>query len=204
MPPLSLIAARLRLRLHRRAITTWLTVVVCAATAGFVLRGGVGRSQAPPAPTRRVVVVTASLAPGASLDGHVGYAEVDTSAVPAGAVTRLPRHRAARVDLHQGEVLVADRVSGRAGSGPASLLGPGFSGVAVPLPDTAPTLRVGDRVDVVDTADGGAARVVGRRLEVIDARAASITVAVHEDQVPPLAAAIATGDVTVVFAGPPS
>jgi hypothetical protein len=204
VPPLSLIVARLRLRLHRRAVATWLTVVLCSATAGFVARGGSGRSSPAPAATRRVVVATANLTPGASLDGHVRYADVDTSIVPAGAVTRLPRHRAARVTLHRGEVLVTDRVSGRTGAGPAALLAPGFSGVAVPLPDTAPTLRVGDRVDVVDTTAAGEARVVGHRLEVIDAHAESITVAVRADEVPSLASSLADGELTVVFVGPPS
>jgi hypothetical protein len=83
-------------------------------------------------------------------------------------------------------------------------LAPGFSGVAVPLPDTAPTLRVGDRVDVVDTTAAGEARVVGHRLEVIDAHAESITVAVRADEVPSLASSLADGELTVVFVGPPS
>lgn len=225
MPPPSLVLARIRLRWHRRAVATWALVVVLAATAGFlVASGGSSPTRAEPASAvRRVVVVTAEVRPGDRLDGKVGYRRRPTADVPDGALTTMPQDRVATVALHRGEVLVGDRVSGSPGAGPAALLRPGFRGVTVPLPDSAPRLRVGDRVDVISTAAvsplgavdrpddapvdvqaASKARVVAPGVAVIDARPGAVTVSVPAEQAPAVAAAVGDSSVTVVFAGPAS
>jgi hypothetical protein len=102
-------------------------------------------------------------------------------------------------------------------SGVAGRLQAGQRGVSVPLPETAPELRVGDRVDVVASAlpdrlpaaptDLGSAvdaapaapAVIGSNIEVVDVRPGATTLAVLREQAPAVAAAVATASVTVVL-----
>ncbi len=222
MPP-SLALARLRVHWHRRAIARWAATVACAGAAGYLLApsGPAASGRRAGHSTRRVVIVTQAIGRGAALDGKVAYASRPAGDLPAGALTVLPRGRAALVALHRGEVLTADRVSGSRGRGAAALLAPGFRGVAVALPDAAPALRLGDRVDLLTTAGDAkgsgpagaaeasgenpspatAARVVCAGVEVIDVRPGVVTLAVPAEQVAATAVALASAPATVVYAG---
>lgn len=234
MPRTPLLFARLRLRWHRRAVTQWAVTVVCAGLCGFLLApAGGGRAPArshSPA-TRSVVVATAPIGPGEALDGKITVEKRSVAGLPEGALGSLPAGRVALVVLHPREVVLPDRISDSPGQGPAALIPPGSRGVTVATGDAAPSLRIGDRVDLVVTAEGmgeaatpttpsplgadgdgpssttrpsspSSESTIASGVPVVDTRPDAITVAVPADRVPAVARAVSNGTVVVVLSGP--
>lgn len=234
MPRTPLLFARLRLRWHRRAVTQWAVTVICAGLCGFLLAPP-GRSRAPAGrhstTTRPVVVATAPVGPGEALDAKVAVEERPVAGLPNGTLASMPAGRVALVALYPREIVIADRISDSPGQGPAALIPPGSRGVTVATGDAAPSLRIGDRVDLVVTAEGmgeaatpttpsplgadgdgpssttrpsspSSESTIASGVPVVDTRPDAITVAVPADRVPAVARAVSNGTVVVVLSGP--
>ena len=185
------------------------------AVAALVLVGTTVRSlwaaesaRAAWSTTTAVVVATRDLPVGTVLDADdldvVGLpdAVVPDDAAPGdpsalvGATVRSP--------ILAGEAIAAARL-GASGLGPtAALLPPGWRGVAVPL-GAAPPLVPGDRVQLVAVVGGpgaaGPASVVADRGEVLTVDGDTLTVAVPDEEVTDVVAAVAQGLVTPVLLG---
>jgi Flp pilus assembly protein CpaB len=189
----------------RRPLPYW-AVAGCIALLTALLVGNLAASAAdararwePGAP---VLVARRPVAAGATVSSaDVEARRLPPAAVPEGALHRLPPGGRAAVDLHAGEVLLADRVG--TGSAVAARLPARTRGVAVPADGGLP-VRVGDRVDVLATFDAEVAGdaptfAVARRALVVHVSKDAVTVAVSEASAPRVAYALAAGAVTLVL-----
>jgi Flp pilus assembly protein CpaB len=130
--------------------------------------------------------------------GVVPDGALDGAATPVGEATR--------VALHRGEVVLTSRLAGAGAHGVAALVPPGHRAIAVPNDEPMPTVRVGDRVDVLATfdVDGGESEpsvAVASGAEVLMVTARALTLAVVTDEAPRVAFALAKGAVTVALRG---
>jgi Flp pilus assembly protein CpaB len=154
-----------------------------------------------------VVVAARDLPPGHVLTA--ADTEVRTlpdAAVPDGALARVAVGRVVRSPVLEGEVLLRRRLAEPEVAGVAAVLPEGTRAVAVPADASAvPPLEVGHLVDVVavGATDGRAvASVLAVGALVVDVGEAAVTIAVDPGAVPRIAAALATGAVTLALVAP--
>lgn len=201
--PLVVRRPRLRLTPVRRAALA----LVLAALAGVVAARSVGRAEqlrAAYGTTRAVPVAARDLAPGQVVavddlrweDRPTGLLPDDPAPDPVGRTLLQP--------VAAGEVVLRRRLLDGAG-GPLALVPPGGRALAVPVAATAPSLRVGDRVDVL-AADAGAvasgARRVAREATVVAVADDRVTVAVTASEAPAVARASLDGLVALALVAP--
>ena len=195
-----------RPRLTRRAVLWYLAAGALVVATGLTVHGTAQRAaeaEAAFGQTRPVVVVTRAVAAGATVTG----ADVEVRRWPralavADALTRPPAGRTALVPLVPGEPLLAARVSGAPGQGPAALLGPDERAVVVPVVVPGLPLDAGDGVDVLagGAVGGGPAGdlpvggdgpdVVAEGATVLRAGREAVVVAVPADDAAAIAAAL--------------
>lgn len=205
----SVLLARLRLRIPRGALRSWIALALLAALGAAVVNGALRRahaSQVALGPAVDVVVASTDLPPGSLLDGHARVEARPSKLVPRGALTAVPTGRVTTAFVAAGEPVLESRVSGTDAAGPAGLLHAGQRALTVPVGSVAPPVRVGDLVDVLATPVPGdpdtATRVVARGAAVVATGQDGITVAVPEAQAPALAAAVAHATVTLALTAP--
>ncbi len=208
----------LRPRLPRRAVLWYLAAAALAAVTALVVQGALdraARAEAAYGSTRPVAVVTRDVEAGTTLGpDDVELRPWPRALVPAEALGEAPDGRTALVDLASGEPLLADRVSGSDGDGPAALLGPGQRALPVPLAVPGLALAVGDHVDVLagGAAGGGptgdlpvdvtSADVVATDATVVDPGQEVAVLAVDRTAAATIAAALATGPVVLALRPP--
>lgn len=158
--------------------------------------------------TTAVVVATRDLPAGTVLDADdLDAVRLPDAVIPDDAALGDPMAvvgATVRSPIVAGEAVATARLGAR-GLGPtAALLPPGWQGVAVPL-GPAPPLIAGDRVRLVAVAGGPGsgvpASVVAPDAEVLVINEDTLTVAVPDDEVTAVVAAIAQGLVTPVLLG---
>jgi pilus assembly protein CpaB len=197
------LALRRRPRL-RRALAAALALAV-----GLTVMATVQRAEAARAAWGRgrpVVVAARDLPPGHVLEaGDTEVITLPEPAVPDGALSRVAEGRVVRAGVFEGEVLLGRRLAEAGLAGAAALVPEGARAVAVPVEaGSAPALAVGQRVDVVGlVAVEGApqARVLVTGAPVVEVAELAVTVAVEPEAVPQVAAALASGTVTLALVG---
>ncbi len=197
------LALRRRPRL-RRALSVGLAVAVGVAVTTTVQRAEAARAAW--GRSRPVVVAARDLPPGHVLEpGDTEVVTLPEPAVPDGALARVAEGRVVRAGAFEGEVLLGRRLADAGLEGPAALVPPGARALAVPVEaGSAPTLAVGQRVDVVGlVAVEGVpqARVLVTGAPVVEVGDLAVTVAVDPEAVPQVAAALASGTVTLALVG---
>ena len=197
------LALRRRPRL-RRAVALGLAVAVGAAVAVTVQRAEAARAAWGRA--RPVVVAARDLPPGHELGpGDTEVVTLPEPAVPDGALDRVADGRVVRAGAFDGEVLLRRRLAEPGVGGAAALVPAGARAVAVPVEaGSAPSLAVGQRVDVVGlvAVDGvPEAVVLVAGAPVVEVGELAVTLAVAPEAVPAVAAALASGTVTLALVG---
>lgn len=192
-----------RLALRRRPILYWsaaaLVAVVCALTVGG-LTARAEQAAARYGGLRPVVVAIRPLAVGDEVAAaDVRVERVPRAFVPAGALTAAPVGRTVVAPLYPGETVLAERLAPDGLHGVAALMPPGTLAMAVPTGPSALRLAIGDTVDVLATAGDGATRVVAGDAQVVDARGATVTVAVGRGEAPAVATALTQATVTLAL-----
>ena len=192
--------------LRRRRVPYWLT----ASAAALLVALAVGRLSATAAAerarwgtARTAVVVTSAVRAGDRLAGHVTTRSVPVALLPRRALVTLPPDAVAAVDLTPGEIVLAQRLTGR--STVAARLPSGSRAVAVPTAGGLP-LEIGDRVDVLATFDTGDPAAEPTLAVASDALVLAVgedaaTVAVSQSAAPRVAYALAVGTITLVLSG---
>jgi Flp pilus assembly protein CpaB len=199
-------------RLERRRLTAFVAAIAVASVVA--LRGNAAeRSREAWGTTRPVLVATATLAPGATLDtSTTAIDHLPARLVPAGALTTLPAGRRVRTEVGTGEMLTTARLAPRGLGATAAALPAGTAAVTVVLDEAAAPLRAGDVVDAYrgartdpyapeGTTSGDAAEVVAAGAVVISVDARGATLAVARSQVAATVAANAAGGVQLVVVG---
>lgn len=197
------------LALRRRPRAWWAVVASLAVGVGAWV--GSITSGAQEASSRwgqgvAVLTLVRSVAAGEAVDPQdVQVTRRPAALVPAQAVAQLPEAAVARVDLVEGEVLVAPRIAS-ASSALAAVLPQGSRAVAVPVePGSAPPLQPGDLVDVVvalapEAAEGGPPGfTLTTGALVVDVGEQAVTVAVDPGDVPRIAVALGAGAVSLAL-----
>ncbi len=202
-------AVLLHLRRHPRARVLLSAVLLAAAflvahrslTAAAAARADWGR-------TVPAVVAVDDIEAGDALSGATEVRDLPAAVVPDGALTSLDGDESARAALYAGEIVVAARVAPDGLTGVAAAVPDGHRAVAVPTqPGAAPTLSVGDLVDVlvaVDPAFSGGVPpgfAVAEAAPVIDIGDEAVTVAVPRSASPRVAFAVSQGLVTLALVG---
>ena len=157
-----------------------------------------------------VPVASRDVPAGSTLDGDdFELRRVPEALLPASGVVAEPAGLVAVVPLVRGEVLVEAKLAPTGLTGPAALLEPGERAVAVPRIETVPPVEVGDRVDVILTADPAASGVGGppsvalaRGARVVDVADEAVTLAVARADAPRVAFAAAQSAVALVISPP--
>jgi pilus assembly protein CpaB len=199
----------LALALRRRPRLRRLLVLGLAALVGTVVATTVQRADAARAAwgrSRPVVVAVRDLPPGHVLDdGDTEVVAMPAPVVPDGALARVAPGRVVRAGVFEGEVLSRRRLSAPGVEGAAALVPAGARAVAVPVEaGSAPALAVGQRVDVVGlvAVDGvPEAAVLVAGAPVVEVGELAVTLAVAPEAVPRVAAALASGTVTLALVG---
>lgn len=176
-----------RLPPRLRAVVVAVAMVTTLALVG---RGATTSAWGAP---RQVLVLVADLPAGAA----VGPADVERVAwpddlVPPDAVTELPADARVRAPTTADSVLTARHLA----SGLAGLLSDGEAAVPVPL-DGLPDVAAGDVVDVVTATPDGTGHRAASAARVVAVDATSLWLAVDADRVDAVAAAAASGRVTL-------
>ena len=197
------LALRRRPRL-RRALGLLLALGVAASVMATVQRAEAARAAW--GATRRVVVATRDLPPGHVLDARdVRTVELPEAVATDGALGRVEEGRVLRSAVYEGEVLLRRRLADDGLVGVAALLPEGARAVAVPVePGFAPPLAVGQHVDAVGVVavDGAPEPVLlAARALVVAVGEHAVTIAVDPELVARVAAALASGTVTLALAG---
>jgi Flp pilus assembly protein CpaB len=151
-----------------------------------------------------VLVARVDLAPGDRLDGRLARVRlVPSSAVAPTALRTRSRSRVVRRPVSAGEVLVAQDLTPPGTSPLAAALPPDTVAVAVPRGDAPLRVSRGDRVDLLAALgdDGGGLTAVARDATVVATDVDSLTVAVTEDEVGDVAAAVAASLVVPAIRG---
>jgi pilus assembly protein CpaB len=170
----------------------WLTTSVIEGATADVRRLG---------PMVDVPVAARPVEAGVVLaEDDLAWRRVPRGVLPAGDVARSPDGATTLVPLAEGEVLLVAKLAPDGLRGPAALVPPGSSAVAVPAPkDGRPPLRRGDRVDVLAATDeGGAPVALGA--PVVEVAEEVVTVAVSAEEAPAVAFAVARGIVVLALA----
>jgi Flp pilus assembly protein CpaB len=170
----------------------WLTTTVIDGATSEVRRLG---------PMVTVPVSARAVDAGVVLaDDDLAWRQVPRGVLPTGDVARTPVGATTLVPLAEGEVLLVAKLAPDGVRGPAALVPPGSSAVAVPAPEESrPPLRRGDRVDVLAAADDGGTTVAAGAL-VVDVAEEVVTVAVPAEEAPAVAFAVARGIVVLALA----
>lgn len=173
--------SRLR-RIVRHPALWWLLAVCLAVGGGASLLQRIDDLDGAIAgwgETRAVAVITRPVAVGESVSGAIEVRELPVALVGESAVSSVGDNAFARVELHAGEVLLAERLSSSdAGGLPADT-----AALTVTLAQQSPLVGIGDLVDLwtVDTALGRSDRVA-TRVVVLAQSDNALTVAVpHAD-----------------------
>ena len=192
---------------RRSSFAWWVAAALLVLLTGGAFRASLARTSArldELGPLRPVVVVTSGVEAGAVVSaGDVAVARRPAAMVPDGAITSVDGSvgRVAIVPLVAGEVLVATRLAPDGLRGAAALVPGGMRALAVPGgPSGRPPLAVGDLVDAVDTA-GAVVVATAATVVAVDDRSDTVTVAVPADDAPGLAAAVATGGISLALSG---
>lgn len=197
-------------RLGRRPVVWWVATLLLAALTAQVVTGALGRAEAGAArygSTTAVLVTTRFVEAGEVLGPDAAAVrDVPDGFVPRGAAGADALGRRVTEDLHEGEVVHAERVAPGGLSAVVALLPPGTRGIAVPTDAGALPLVVGDLVDVLATmadessaAGGPPAATIAPGAVVVDVQEAAVTVAVPEDDAARVAYAVATGIVALAL-----
>jgi Flp pilus assembly protein CpaB len=214
--PLSVRARRAMVRpAVRRTAAAGLALVTALVVSSLVEAAGSARDRW--GATRPVAVATRDLGPGDVVDsgavevrdlprGVLG--EATLSEAPVGAVVRHP--------ILSGEPVAPARLAPDGLTGVAALVPAGERAVAVPVGAAGvPPLAVGDLVDVVTVAPGGAtvsgedagdgsgvpAFTLVERAAVVDVAEQAVTIAVPDRAAPRVAWGVANGAVVLALAG---
>lgn len=210
MPPSQL--PRLGLELRRRPRVRTAIIIVVALTCGGVVAATVRRADGARAawgePTA-VLVVTRDLAAGERVDSsNTRPAQLPAPLVPGGALGTLPEDGRLSAAVYDGEVLRAERLAPAGVSALAARLPRGTRAVAIPLePGTAPTLEVGDHVDVLvalapeAAGSGPPGFSLADDVLVVDVNDLAATVAVSRDAAARIGVAYGQGAVTLALVG---
>ena len=157
-----------------------------------------------------VVVATRDLAAGEQVDSrNTNLVEHPDPLVPEGALTARPIDGRLAEAVYAGEVVRKKRLAGAGLSALAARLPAGTRAVAIPVePGWAPTLAIGDHVDVLvalpaEASGGGPPGfALATDVVVVDVGDASVTVAVAPDVAPRIAVAFGQGAITLALVGP--
>src|SRR4051795_4476168 len=126
----------------------------------------------------RVPVVARRVAVGTVVGADdVTWRRMPRAFLPAGPAAR-PVGRVAVAPLVVGEVVVEDRLAPSGLRGAAALVPPGMRALSVRPDPVGPSLRAGDRVDVLATVDSAPAALVARAAVVVEVDHDRVTVAV--------------------------
>jgi len=151
--------ARLR---HRRTVR-WTTVTLLALVASLAtgsMLDDAARQRALWGRSSTVAVATRDLSPGTMVsDDDVEFVERPDVVVADDPATD-PFGRMVTVPIARDEIVLARRLSG-GGNGPSALLEPGAVAFAVPVDQSTPPVRAGDRVDVFAAVESGSRSTVG-------------------------------------------
>lgn len=203
---------RLRRVLRRSSLAWWGAALLLGyVTASLVSSNLADASRAADkwGSERRVWVVQRPVPAGAVL--LVGDARLERwpkGVIPKGALdgSTSPLGEATRVALLPGEVVATERLAGRGAHGLAALITAGHRAIAVRNDESMPTVRAGDRVDIIatfDVEDGSTepSIAVASNAEVLTVSPRTITVAVTSREAPRVAFALARAAVTLSLRG---
>ena len=207
--------SRLRRALRRSSVVWWTAALVLGALTASITATSIGRATAAAnawGTSQRVWVVQRSVGAGDVVGApDVTLARRPTGVIPRGALDAptSPVGHAARVRLAVGEVVLADRITGRAGL--AAMLDRGRRAIALKNDESMPALQPGDRVDVLATFDVGDAAegdasaaptfAVASDAEVLSVSPRTVTLAVTSREAPRVAFALARAAVAVSLRG---
>ncbi|MFP5319801.1 MAG: Flp pilus assembly protein CpaB [Acidimicrobiia bacterium] len=192
-------------RLARTPFAFWLAVAGLALATALVVAGALNRVSALAArygPLRPVVVAARPVERGTALAAaDLEVRSLPATFLPAGAVGSVDdvRGRAPAVPLLPGQAVLQGHLAPEGLSGAAALLPAGARAVAVPADGVAPTLRVGDVVDVLVTLDGDPTLAVAVDALVVEAGEGFASVAVSPETARVVAYAVANGSVTLAL-----
>ncbi|MEY2470676.1 MAG: pilus assembly protein CpaB [Actinomycetota bacterium] len=201
---------------RRSAALWWTLTLAMAVLTATVVGSSVGRATRGAhawGAERTVWVVQRAVEAGEEIaSGSVRRTRLPNGVIPDGALGAAisPVGDAARVALASGEVVLTARLARRGARGVAAMLAPGTRAIALPNDEHTPSLRVGDRVDVIatfdvgddlETAQGAPAVAVATNAEVLAVAARTLTVAVDSDDAARVAFALAKGAVAVALRG---
>jgi Flp pilus assembly protein CpaB len=194
-----------RFRLRRSAFAYWTSALALALVTGVFIAGVVRGAEDRAArfgDVRTVLIAKRALPQGAVVRAvDVVDRAMPAAFIPDGRLETQPVGRTVVVPVAAGEVLLASKLAPAGLSGVAALLRPGERALALPAGPGTPPLSLGNRVDVLATApDGSAADVVARAARVVGVDERAVTIAVHPDDAPAVAAALAAGTVTLALA----
>jgi len=197
-------------RLARTPFVFWLAVAGLALATALVVAGALGRVQALArryGPLRPVVVAARPVDRGVGL----AAADVEVRRLPASflppdtfAAVDDVRDRAPVVPLLPGQPVLRGHLAPDGLTGAAALLPPGMRAVAVPADGAAPTLRVGDVVDVLATLEDDATLAVAVDALVVEAGEGTASVAVTPEAARAVAFVVANGTVTLTLSAGPA
>jgi Flp pilus assembly protein CpaB len=192
-----------RIRLHRSAGAYWTSALALALVTGVFVAGVVRGAEDRAArygSVRRVLVARRALRAGAAVRaGDVSVRIMPAAFVPVGILAAQPIGRSLLVPMAAGEVFLRSKLAPDGLSGVAALLRTGERALALPVGPGTPPLSVGDRVDVLATPPDGATVVVALAARVLGVDDRAVTVAVHPDDTPHIATALAAGTVTLAL-----
>lgn len=176
----------------RRRFVGILLLVALIVTAGLS-----HVATTPYGPPATVLIAAHDLGVGHELGpGDVRRTSWPEGLIPDGALTNANGRLAA--PLPAGGVLTDRHL---ASGGVAALLPAGT--VAVPLPiEAIPAIEPGQSIDLIGRDVQGAGGVLARDAQVLSVDLADVWVAVRREQAPDVAAAAATGTITIVVVGP--
>lgn len=210
---------RLRRIARRSAVTWWAAAITLGVITASVTNSALQRSVAEAdawGTKRRVWVVEREVDAGAVIGAtDVELVQRPKGVVPFGALDgeSSPIGEATRVALARGEVVLVQRLAGRGAHGLAALVPPGRRAIALRNDETLPSVRPGDRVDVIATFDVADAAegspdtsaapsfAVASDAEVLSVSPRTITIAVAQREASRVAFALARAAVTVALRG---
>lgn len=208
----------IRGKLARSALAYWVACVALASVTAIMVGSLVGRAARAErryGRTRSVVVATARIEPGRTVDGgNVAVQRWPIGLVPPGSLATVPHRHVALVAIEAGEPVAGRRVSGSGRTGPTALIPRGSRAVAVPLPVSGLPLTPGDQVDLVPAGAGagggvgagggdGHGRPAASDAIVIAVSPQTVAVAVRADDLGRVATALGQGGGVVVALHPP-
>lgn len=168
-------------------------VVVGVAIVGALALVGRGATTSAWGPPRPVLVLVADLPAGAAVQpADVERVSWPADLVPTDALTELPPDARVRAPTIADSALTDRHLA----AGLAGLLAPGEAAVPVPL-DGLPEVVAGDVVDVVTATPDGTGHRAATAARVLAVDTTSLWLAVGADRVDAVAAAAASGRVTL-------